>query len=82
MRETDAVMLAVARQAATDGRGREVRLAAGLSQAEVGGVCGVTAQAVTRWETGERRPCGEPAIRYARLLRRLGLGAESVPVPA
>jgi transcriptional regulator with XRE-family HTH domain len=74
MNANEAVLVARARHAAQDGRARSVRMAAGLSQHEVGGVCRVTGAAVSRWETGERLPRGDAAVRYARLLDRLGLG--------
>jgi transcriptional regulator with XRE-family HTH domain len=73
--ENEALLVAAARRAAEDGSARQIRLAAGLSQAEVALVCHVTAQAVTRWESTDperrRSPKGEPAVRYARLLDRL-----------
>lgn len=73
--ENEALLVAEARRAAEDGSARLIRLAAGLSQAEVGLVCHVTGQAVARWENTDpdrrRSPKGEPAVRYARLLQRL-----------
>lgn len=56
---------------AKDGRARDVRMTAGLSQSEVGQAVGVTAAAVSRWERGERLPRTDAAIRYARLLHAL-----------
>lgn len=76
MNANDAVLLAEARKALVDGRARTVREEAGLTQAEVGRACGVTSQAVHRWESGGRQPRGEFALRYARLLARLGLQPE------
>jgi len=73
LREQDAVLLARARQAARDGTAKALRTQAGLRQTEVGAVCGVSPQAVTRWERGLRTPRGDGGLRYARLLRRLGL---------
>jgi len=73
LREQDAILIARARQAARDGTAKALRIQAGLRQAEVGAVCGVSPQAITRWERGLRTPRGDAAIRYGRLLRRLGL---------
>jgi transcriptional regulator with XRE-family HTH domain len=73
MHANEALLVARARRATQDGRARSVRVAAGLSQHEVGTACRVTAAAVSRWETGERLPRGDAAVRYARLLDRLGL---------
>jgi len=71
MKPHDAVLVAEARRAGADGDGRRLRLAAKLSLAEVGAVCGVTGSAVSLWETGQRRPHGSGAIAWAKLLRSL-----------
>ena len=63
--------LAEARRLLRSGEARDIRVAAGLSQPEIARSIGVTPGAVSRWETGERRPVGEPAIAYAELLRSL-----------
>ncbi len=73
MNINDLLLVALARRAAKDGTAKEVRIANGLTQADVGSVCGVTPQAVTRWERGVRVPGSEAALRYGRLLRRLGV---------
>lgn len=64
-------MLLEAREAASSGRGVRVRIAAGVSQGEVAAAVGVTPACISRWEAGERRPRGEPAARYAQVLRDL-----------
>jgi DNA-binding transcriptional regulator YiaG len=69
----DALALSLAKKAAKDGTARQIRLASGLPQSVIASVCHVTPQAVTRWERGDRSPTGPAAIRYGRLLRRLGL---------
>jgi transcriptional regulator with XRE-family HTH domain len=71
MTTTELVLLMEARDAARSGRARRLRTATGLSQAEVAAVIGVSSFAVSRWESGDRRPRGAPAIAYARLLRDL-----------
>lgn len=50
---------------------RAIREAAHLSLGEVGEEVGVTAQAVSKWELGERFPRREHLHRYAELLRLL-----------
>lgn len=62
------LQLREARRLLRTGEARSAREAAGLSLNEVGSVCGVTPGAVSRWERGERRPTGQPAVAYARLL--------------
>jgi transcriptional regulator with XRE-family HTH domain len=78
MNANEALLVARARRAVQDGRARSVRLAAGLSQHEIGAVVRVTAAAVSRWESGVRLPRGEAAVRYAKLLDRLGLSDTEV----
>ena len=53
------------------GRARQLREKAGISGSELARRLDVTPGAVLRWETGERRPQGANARRYARVLRRL-----------
>lgn len=64
-------LLVNAREAAATGRGRAIREAAGLTQGELARAIGVTPGAVNRWEAGTRKPTGESALRYARILRVL-----------
>ena len=47
---------------------RRLRLAAGLSQADVGVAAGVSAAAVSQWERGAREPTGEALEAYVRVL--------------
>ena len=67
----DVVTLARVRNHARSGRARRARLLAGLSLSEVAGPIGVSPVTIFRWETGERRPTGEAALRYADLLDAL-----------
>jgi DNA-binding transcriptional regulator YiaG len=71
---SDVVLLMEARDAARSGRGARLRQAAGLSQRELASAIGVTSGAVCRWESGDRRPGGEAAHAYARVLRTLAEG--------
>lgn len=49
----------------------ELRRDAGLSQTELAAHLGVTPQAVSLWETGERTPRGELRERYSAALKAL-----------
>lgn len=50
---------------------RAIREDAGLSQADVAEPLGVTRAAVSRWETGGRRPRGALLVAYSELLQTL-----------
>jgi len=65
------VELAAARRLAACGEAHRIREAAGLSLAEVAGAVGISIAALSRWETGHRRPSGAPAVAWARLLAKL-----------
>lgn len=71
MNTTQALELTEARRLLQTGEARRIREAAGLSLQEVGEVVGTSSAALSRWETGQRRPTGRAALRYARLLGRL-----------
>lgn len=71
MRQGDLILIATAARKLNDGSARKIRESAGLSQAQVGAACNVTAAAVSRWELRERLPRTKAAIAYARLLERL-----------
>lgn len=58
---------------------QQLRLAAGLTQAEVADAIGVQRVAVARWEAGLTQPHRGNRLAYARLLRRL---AEKYPAAA
>lgn len=55
----------------TSGYARDLRVAAGLSQALVAQDCEVTASTVHRWETGDRLPRGRNITAYHGFLARL-----------
>ena len=63
--------LAVVRQLAANGTARRLRKAAGLSLYDLARDVGVRAGTISRWETGDRVPRGEAALRYAHLLGEL-----------
>ena len=76
MNAETATLLVEGRAAAQSGRGREVRKRGGLTVAEMAGLCEVSPAAVCRWETGDRRPTGPRAIRYALAVRLLAGAVE------
>lgn len=63
--------LTAVRALARSGRARELRLAAGLSLAELAAAIGVAAPTIHRWEIAARRPHGNAAIRYGAVLDAL-----------
>ncbi|HYZ12234.1 MAG TPA: helix-turn-helix domain-containing protein [Actinomycetota bacterium] len=64
--------LAKVRELAVSGEAKRLREKVGhLSLAEVADLCGVSPVSVWRWEQGEKRPHGTPAIRFLRLLEQL-----------
>jgi DNA-binding transcriptional regulator YiaG len=63
--------LVEARQMASSGVARMIREAAGLSLAEMGRAVAVDPATVWRWETGERTPTAEPAVRWRDFLVEL-----------
>ena len=71
MRRSNTELITEARTAARNGRARQLRENANLSQDEIAAAVGVTQQAVALWETGQRLPRGDHAAAYGRLLRRL-----------
>jgi transcriptional regulator with XRE-family HTH domain len=71
MNESNLELLIEVRQAIASGRAARIRELAGLSQQEIAGLVGVTPAAVSRWEAGDRRPTGERALSYGRVLRRI-----------
>lgn len=59
------------RQLCHSGAARSARLAAELSLSEVAKVIDTAPSTVYRWETCERKPRGDAALRYEQLLGRL-----------
>ncbi len=53
------------------GTARVIREAAGLSYSEAGAGSDVNRVTIYRWETGQRTPHGEAALRYLALLEEL-----------
>jgi HTH-type transcriptional regulator/antitoxin MqsA len=58
---------------------QQLRVAAGLTQAEVADAIGVQRLAVARWEAGVTKPHRGNRLKYAHFLRRL---AEKFPAAA
>lgn len=75
--KSNALQLAQMRRAASSGEARALRLQAQLSLNDIAGACGVHPSTVFRWESGDRVPRGEPAVRYANFLEALTRAMES-----
>jgi DNA-binding transcriptional regulator YiaG len=65
------LQIATARTLARNGKGRQIRIEANVSQADVGRAVGRSAVTVHRWETGANLPSGDSAVRWVELLERL-----------
>jgi transcriptional regulator with XRE-family HTH domain len=63
--------LILARRLARSGTARRIRLAAGLTQAELARAIGCSHTAVSQIERGLRSPRPELALRYASVLSRM-----------
>jgi DNA-binding transcriptional regulator YiaG len=68
---TDPVALARVRRLASSGVAKRRRDDARVSLAEIASAIHVSTTTVYRWENGLRRPTGEAAIHYGRLLEEL-----------
>ena len=71
MNANDTIALAEARIRTLNGDLAAIRRRARISQEAIGRAVGVTRTTVGRWESGERAPSGQPAVRLANLLREL-----------
>jgi transcriptional regulator with XRE-family HTH domain len=71
METDDLVLLMRVRSLARSGAARSVRLAAGLSLAEVAQAVGTGAPTVYRWEQGIHAPSGDLGLKYASVLAQL-----------
>lgn len=80
MNVSDTLELSRVRKRLRIGQAERIRTAAGLSLAEIAEPVGVSAATVHRWETGQRTPHGDAAVRYGRLLTRLERELEKEPV--
>jgi len=56
---------------ARSGEARRIRIAAGLSQAEVAAAVRTSVSGVSLWERGLRIPRGDGALKYGRLIAAL-----------
>lgn len=71
----DIERLARARRICTSGEARKCRLDAKLSLREVAEACGVDTAAVHKWETGQRLPRREAALRYLAVIEVISRAA-------
>jgi DNA-binding XRE family transcriptional regulator len=60
--------IALIRDCVRSGKAREIRVAAGLSLADVGRAVGVSAPCIALWETGQRIPRSAAALKYGQVL--------------
>jgi DNA-binding transcriptional regulator YiaG len=67
----DAIRLTRIRKLVSNGAARAIRESAGLSYTEAAASANVNRITVYRWETRQRRPHGEAALRYLALLEEL-----------
>jgi transcriptional regulator with XRE-family HTH domain len=74
---SNAADLARLRALCSAGLARQIRLAGRLSQADVAEDVGVDPSVISRWETGDRKPRGDAALRYLMLLDLLIAGGVS-----
>jgi DNA-binding transcriptional regulator YiaG len=63
--------LAEARRFSATGQGRRLRVAARLSEGDVGRAIGTSHANVSRWENGERQPSSEEGVRWGQFIRSL-----------
>lgn len=74
---TELQSLILLRRLCASGEARAHRLRANVSLTEAAEACGITPAQLSRWETGQRRPRGDAAMRYARLLASLRRGGNA-----
>lgn len=70
-RDTVTVEVAKVRVALRSGKARELRESLLLSQGDIARECGVTATAVSRWESGKTSPRAASARKLSRLYAEL-----------
>lgn len=71
MSSMDATKLIRVRRMAATGAARSIRQEAGLSLTELAEAADVHRTTIFRWEHGQRRPRGAPALRYLAVLEEL-----------
>lgn len=71
--KNDLFTLTGVRAALLDGRAKEAREQARLTQAEMGHALSVAPSTISGWENGRRQPGTSVALRYAEVLAGLGL---------
>jgi len=68
------LLLKVAAAWSADGTGRAIREQAEVPLKLIADAIGVTEGAVSRWETGSRRPRGENGVKWVQLLQEIQRG--------
>lgn len=69
---TDIERLALVRRICSSGEARRRRITAQVSLREVAEACGVDPGAVHKWETGQRVPRQDAALRYLAVIEMIG----------
>jgi DNA-binding transcriptional regulator YiaG len=76
MAQAQILRLAWVRAAISSGEAQRLREEAQLTIGEVARACGVDQSTVWRWESGQRRPRGQPALKLASLIESLREAAQ------
>lgn len=71
MKQRDLERLSAVRVACRNGQARAIRVNAGLTQDEIAQTVRRSQTTVALWESGQRVPRGEAALRYADVLESL-----------
>lgn len=72
MNRADLALISATRTALRDGSAKIARERAGVTQAEMADVLGVSRPAISMWEAGKRQPGTRLALAYGRALAALG----------
>jgi DNA-binding XRE family transcriptional regulator len=73
----DLEAIAKIRRLVREGRVKDIRLSAGVTQEEIADVVGCASSAISQYESGTRVPSGEFALRYAAAIETLSRGSKS-----
>lgn len=79
MEKIRATDLAAVRRLTASGEAQQILDAAQVSKSEAARTVDVSPAAISRWNAGQRRPCGAAAVRYGKLLEQLRRMAGSQP---
>lgn len=74
MSPDDVALLVMAADAVASGQARVLRMAAGLTQVQFAGRCGISQPRLSAWESRAAVPSGPAGVRYAMVLGQLSAG--------